>query len=213
MKLILLFFLTLYPFILNQSCRISRTKDKSISSFNDCKSYTTSSEDKICCYVNGQDNKFQDISACEEFTGTEQGAYKDLYSLEGLTSFRFYYLEADCGWKKKIQRCDPDNLKSNTPLSTDFCKQFYYVGVTGIDEDMNCCYVTGKNLKNENVYSCVGVDTYFYTESERKKQIESREFERLGALTDIKITCEKESGSYFLFPFLSLLFALYCLII
>ena len=31
---------------------------------------------------------------------------------------------------------------------------------------MKCCYVTGKSVKNENVYSCVGIDQYFYTEKE-----------------------------------------------
>jgi hypothetical protein len=74
---------------------------------------------------------------------------------------------------------------------------------------MKCCYVTGKSVKNENVYSCVGIDQYFYTEKEMTNQIESGKFERLGALKDVKISCASPS----LFSFLSLLITLFALIL
>lgn len=206
---LLFFLLSSCPIILNlESCDISSTRYKDISSFNDCKAYSTTSDNKVCCYVKGQDKDNKNISACNELTGTEKGALKDLYDLEGPYS-RKYYLEADCNLGKKITLCDPDDQRSNSPLSTDICKQYYYVSYSGVDENMKCCYVTGKNVKNENVYSCVGVDPYFYTEKDRTNQIESGKFERLGALKDVKISCASSS----LFSFLFLLITLFVLIL
>ena len=203
------FLLSSCPIILNlEKCDISSTRYNNISSFNDCKAYSTTSDNKVCCYVKGQDKNNKDISACNELTGTEKGALKDLYELEGSFS-RNYYLEADCNLGKTIKLCNPDDQRSNSPLSTDICKQYSYVSYSGVDEDMKCCYVTGKSVKNENVYSCVGIDQYFYTEKEMTNQIESGKFERLGALKDVKISCASPS----LFSFLSLLITLFALIL
>jgi hypothetical protein len=206
----LLFFLSsLCPIILNlESCAISYTNGKGISSYNDCKAYSTTSDNKVCCYVKGQDKDKKDISACTELTGTEKGALKDLFELEG-SIIRKYYLEADCNLGKTLKLCDPDDQRSLSPLSTDICKQYPYVSYTGIIEDTKCCYVTGKNVKNEDVYSCVGIDKYFYTEKEMANQIESGKFERLGALKDVKIYCASSS----LFSFLTLLITLFVLIL
>ena len=133
---------------------------------------------------------------------------KDLYELEG-SIIRKYYLEADCNLGKTIKLCDPDDQRSFSPLSTDICKQYLYVSYSGVNEDKKCCYLTGKNVKNEDVYSCVGIDPYFYTEKEMTNQIESGIFERLGTLKDVKIYCASSS----LFSFLTLLITLFVLIL
>ena len=60
-----LILLCLSPLILNaESCEIDSTNDKNITNFDDCKGYSVSSDSKVCCYVSGQDNKNNDISAC-----------------------------------------------------------------------------------------------------------------------------------------------------
>ena len=133
----------------------------------------------------------------------------DLSELEGTFSKK-YYLEADCNLGKTLKLCNPDDQRSNSPLSIDICKQYPYVSYTGIiKEDVKCCYVTGKNVKNENVYSCVGVDPPDYTEEVITNQIKTGIFERLGALTDVKIFCASSS----LFSFLFLLITLFVLIL
>ena len=206
-----LILLCLSPLILNaESCKIDSTNDKNITSFDDCKGYSVSSDSKLCCYVSGQDEKNNDISACQELTGTEKGIAKDLYDLQELSFTTEYYLQADCNLGKKISICDPDATKSDTPLSTNICKNYLNVGITGINEDMKCCYLTGKNVQNKDVYACVGTDDYFYTIDDRKSEIESGKFKRLGALKDIKIVCNSSS---FISSFLSLLVALYSLLL
>ena len=174
-------------------CSIKNTKDQEISSYKDCKSITTSSENKLCCYVSGFDNKENKISACNEFSGTEKGVATDLYDLEGI--FKEYYLQVDCNFTKKISLCDPDDMKSDTPLSYDICKNKYNVGILGIDDDMKCCYLTAKNVQNKDVYSCVGIDNYFNTISEMKNQLESGDYERIGALKDVEIICNSNTKS------------------
>ena len=96
-----LILLCLTPIILNSTCTISYSNSEEISSFDDCKDYTTKSENKVCCYVKGVDTKSNEISACSEFTGTEKGVAKDLYDLEG-SIIKKYYLEADCNLGKKF---------------------------------------------------------------------------------------------------------------
>ncbi len=208
-----LILLCLTPLILNSTlCTIDNSNSEQISSFDDCKSYSTSSENKICCYVKGVDAKSNNISACTELTGTEKGAAEDLFNLEDHYIQRKYFFEADCNLGKKINLCDPDDDRSDTPLSTNFCKSHISVDVSGVDEDMQCCYLTGKNVQKKQVYSCIGIDEYFYDKKERINQIETGKFERLGALTDIKIEC---SNSYlsFLSRFLFLLVALNSLLL
>ena len=58
----------------------------------------------------------------------------------------------------------------------------------------------------KNVYSCVGIDQYAYTIDERKKEIESGDFKRLGALTDIKIECSL--ANYYSISIISLLISI-----
>ena len=206
-----LILLCLSPLILNaESCKIDYTNDKNITSFDNCKGYSVSSESKICCYVSGQDNNNNDISACQELTGTEKGIAKDLFDLQELSFSTKYYLQADCNLGKKISICDPDATKSDTPLSLNICKNYNSVSYSGIQEDMKCCYLTGKNVQNKDVYACIGTDEYFYTIDDRKSEIESGKFKRLGALKDVNIVCNSSS---FISSFLSLLVALFCLLL
>ena len=37
-----------------ESCNIANSNDTNVTTFEDCKAYTTS-KDKFCCYVNGAD--------------------------------------------------------------------------------------------------------------------------------------------------------------
>ena len=182
---------SLIPIIFGlESCKISYTLSNDITNFEGCQIFSTSSSDKKCCYVKGKDKNGNDISACNELTGTERGAYKDLLELEGYFSqYKNYYLEADCNLGKKIALCDPDDRKSYSPLSVDECQKHSVVRLTGVDDESQCCYVSGVSVDNKNVYSCVGISQYFYTESDLKKEIESGNYKRLGALTNIKIEC------------------------
>jgi len=144
------------------------------------------------------DDEENPISACAELTGTVKGALKDLDELEGYSSLlKNYYLNADCHLDKEISLCDPDDRKSDTPLSADYCSKYPTVLITGVDEDFNCCYVSGVSVDKKNVYSCVGIEPLIYTIDERKNEIESGNFERLGALTDIKIECTSSSSANF----------------
>ena len=174
-------------------CSIESTKDQNISGYNDCKSISTSSIYNLCCYVSGFDNEENKISACNEFTGTEKGAAVDLDSLEGY--YRKYYLQVDCNFSKKISLCHPEDMKSDTPLSYDICKNNYNVRFYDINDDMECCYLTGKNVQNKDVYSCVGTDNYFSTISDMKNELESGKYKRIGALKDVEIICKSNSNS------------------
>ena len=183
---------------LGDRCTIANTKYDDVKSYEDCQAYTTSSTSKLCCYVNGVDDEENPISACAELTGTVKGALKDLDELEGYSSLlKNYYLNADCHLDKEISLCDPDDRKSDTPLSVDYCSKYPTVLITGVDEDFNCCYVSGVSVDKKNVYSCVGIEPLIYTIDERKNEIESGNFERLGALTDIKIECTSSSSANF----------------
>ena len=173
-------------------CSIKSTNGQEISSYNDCKSISTSSENKLCCYVSGFDNEENKISACNEFSGTEKGAAVDLDSLEGY--YRKYYLQVDCNFTKKISLCHPEDMKSDTPLSYDICKNNYYVGFYDND-DVECCYLTGKNVQNKDVYSCVGINNYYYTISKMKNELESGDYKRIGALKDVEIICKFNSNN------------------
>ena len=207
--------LCLSPLILNaDSCTIETTKDKDISSFGDCNSYSVSSNSKTCCYVSGVDSNFNEISACQELTSKENSAMEDLYDVEMGSSYKKkYYLEADCNFGKKTALCDPDDRKSDTPLSANICKNYKYVDITGeIDDEMKCCYVTGKNSEDKDVYSCIGIEEDLYTISDRQKEIQKGEYTRLGTLKDVKIDC-KFSSSSFLSGFPFILLVLYSLLL
>ena len=183
---------------LGDPCSLDKTKNKNVKSYEDCKAYTTSSTSKKCCYVNGVDKNENSISACSELTGTVKGALKDLNELEGLlTSYKDYYLDADCNLDKEISICNPDDRKSDTPLSVDYCSKYSTVLITGVDESFKCCYVTGVSVDEKNVYSCVGIEPLIYDIDERKDEIESGDFKRLGALTNIKIECPSSSAANF----------------
>ena len=199
---------------LGDPCSIDKTKNKNIKSYEDCQAYTTSSTSKKCCYVNGADKNENSISACAELTGTVKGALKDLDELEGLlTSYRDYYLNADCNLDKEISLCNPDDRKSDTPLSADYCSKYPTVLISGVDESFKCCYVTGVSVDQKNVYSCVGIEPYIYTIDERKDEIESGDFKRLGALTNIKIECASSSSSSANFHSLSIISILFSILI
>ena len=195
---------------LGDPCSLDKTKNKNVKSYEDCQAYTTSSTSKKCCYVNGVDKNENSISACSELTGTVKGALKDLNELEGLlTSYKDYYLDADCNLDKEISICNPDDRKSDTPLSVDYCSKYPTVLITGVDEDFNCCYITGVSVDKKNVYSCVGISPYIYTIDYRKNEIESGDFKRLGALTNINIQCASNNYSISIISvLLSILFIL-----
>ena len=212
MKTFILFLLTsLIGFILlADPCKISSSNGTNVSKYEDCQVYSTSSSDKLCCYVKGADEKENPISACTELTGTVKGALKDLNELEGYSSsYRNYYLNADCHLDKEISLCHPDDRKSDTPLSVDYCSKYPTVLITGVDEDFNCCYITGVSVDKKNVYSCVGISPYIYTIDYRKNEIESGDFKRLGALTNINIQCASNNYSISIISvLLSILFIL-----
>ena len=191
-------------------CEIASTKDLNIKNFEDCKRYSTA-ESNVCCYVNGTDTKENPISACNELTGTVKGALKDLKILEGLTKdIRKYYLTADCNLGQTLSICDPDDRKSESPLSVEECSKYPVVNYDGVSDDSKCCYVTGISVSKKNVYSCVRNDKYFYTIEEMKKQIESGDYKRLGALTDVKIVCSSSNYGKFYWVFIiSFIFALF----
>jgi hypothetical protein len=86
-------------------------------------------------------------------------------------------------------------MKSDTPLSYDICKNNYNVFFYEYYDDMECCYLTGKNVQNKDVYSCVGIDDYFNTISDMKNKLESGDYKRIGALKDVEIICKFNSNN------------------
>ena len=60
-----------------------------------------------------------------------------------LTYERYYYLTADCHLDKEISLCHPDDKKSYSPLSVDYCSKYSVIGIDGVEKDFKCCYITG----------------------------------------------------------------------
>ena len=119
-------------------------------------------------------------------------------------------MTADCNLGQALSICDPDNRKSESPLSVEECSKYPVVNYDGVSDDSKCCYVTGISVSKKNVYSCVRNDDAVYTIQEMKKQIESGDYERLGALTDVNIVCSSSNyGKFFSVFIISLLFALF----
>ena len=212
MKAFILLLLTslIGSILLEDPCKISYSNNTNVTKYEDCQAYSTSSSDKLCCYVKGADEKENPISACTELTGKVKGALKDLKQLEGyFSSYRDYYLDADCNLGKEISLCDPDDRKSYSPLSIDYCSKYSVVTISGVDEDSKCCYITGVSVDKKNVYSCVGISPYINTIDYRKNEIESGDYKRLGALTNINIQCAANSYSLSIISLLlSILFIL-----
>ena len=153
-----------------ESWNIANSNDTNVTTFEDCKAYSTSS-DKFCWYVSGADKNENPISACAALTGAVKGALKDLNNLEVYSStMRNYYLKADCHLDKEISICHPDDKKSYSPLSADYCSKYSVVLIDGVDDESKCCYISGVSVDKKNVYSCVGIDQYVYTMDERKKK-------------------------------------------
>ena len=199
--------------IIGQTCNIANTKDNGATDYESCQEYTTSSTSKLCCYVKGKDKNENSISACQELTGTEKGALKDLDSAEKLYDYlNTYYLSADCNLGKEISLCDPDDKKSETPLSAEYCSKYKVVWPLGVDDDSKCCYVSGVSVGGENVYSCVGIDDYFNDKEEMKEEIEEGDFKRLGALNNVKIVCNsgdsEDFANFYSISLVSFIFAL-----
>ena len=130
-----------------------------------------------------------------------------------LNKYQKYYLQVDCNFTKKISLCEPDDMKSYTPFSHDICKDKYNVNLLGIDDELICCYLIGKNIQNQDVYSCIGIDNFLYTEKDRINELESGEFPRTGNLKDIIIECDNSLSSSFLSKSLFLLVGLFSLIL
>ena len=78
---------------------------------------------------------------------------------------------------------------SYSPLSVDYCSKYPVIGISGVDKDSKCCYVTGINADKKNVYSCIGISQDTYTIDFQKYKIGNGDYERLGPLTNINIQC------------------------
>ena len=215
MKIFILFLLTSLKGsnLLKDPCEISYSNESYVTNYEDCQLYySTSRFGTQCCYVKGADRKGNPISACAELRNTVEEALKDLDYLETtLTRIRIYYLDADCNFDKEISICQPDDRKSYTPLSVDYCSKYPVIGAFGVEKDSKCCYVTGINAENKNVYSCIEVSPTFsedtYAKNVQKNKIKNGEFERLGALTNIDIQCAANLYSISIISFLfSILF-------
>ena len=205
----LILIISLISLISGQTCTIRKTKNAGATNYASCQSYTTSSDSKRCCYVKGEDDYGNSVSACQELIATEKGAYTDLREVSGYTSLiRYYYLKADCNFGSEIILCDPDDQESETSLSVDYCSKHKVVRITGIDDDSKCCSLSGVSVNNKNVYSCVGISSYLYDKKYMTNEIESGEYERLGALTNIKIECPGDSANFYSASMISFIFAL-----
>ena len=210
MKLLNFILITsLFALIFGQACTIRNTKNKGATEYASCQDYVASSSNKRCCYVKGEDDKGNSVSACQELTGTEKGASKDLRDIEGYSSlYRYYYLKADCDLGNEISLCDPDDQRSENSLSVDYCSKHKVVRLLGVDDDSKCCKVSGVSVDKKNVYSCVGIDSIMYDKESMANEIESGDYERLGALTNIKIECPGDSANYYSVSMVSFIFAL-----
>ena len=206
--------ISLFVMIFGQDCTISNTKNNGVTNYESCKDYTTSSSSKVCCYVKGEDDIGNTISACQELTGTEIGALTDLNEIQGYSNIiRHYYLKADCNLGKEISLCDPNDQRSETSLSVDYCSKYKVIRALGIDNDSKCCYVSGVSVDKKNVYSCVGIEPFFYDKETMANDIESGEYERLGALTNIKIECpgDGDSANFYSVSIVTFIIALFFL--
>ncbi len=138
--------------LLADPCEISYSNGTNVIKYEDCQVYTTSRYDKLCCYVKGADKRENPISACAELRNTYEEALKDLDYLEVLLTYeRYYYLTADCHFGREISLCHPDDKKSYSPLSVDYCSNYSVIGIYGIDKDFKCCYITGVNVDKKNI--------------------------------------------------------------
>ena len=192
-KLTLFIFLSLIYFIFGgESCDYDLTKDRKISNFADCQGYSTTSTDKVCCYIYGNTSSENKISACHEFTGTFNEAIEDLYDFEHpYGGYNTYYAEADCNLGKVLGICDADERKSDTPLSPEICSKYTPFTVRQVNNFKKCCYVTGLRNDKTKVYSCVAIGPNQAEQIENaKSRIESGVYSRLGELNDVDIECD-----------------------
>ena len=214
MKIFILFLLTslIGSILLAYPCEISYSNESYVTNYEDCELYySTSRFGTKCCYVKGADRRGNPISACAEFRNTVEEALKDLDYLETtLTRIRIYYLDADCNFDKEISICQPDDRISYSPLSVDYCSKYPVIGISGVDKESKCCYITGINADKKNVYSCIEVSPTFsddtYAKNVQKNKIKNGEFERLGALTNIDIQCAANLYSISIISFLFSIF-------
>ena len=192
--------------LLANPCEISYSNDTNVTKYEDCQKYSTSRYDKLCCYVKGADKRENPISACAELRNTVEEALKDLDYLEVLLTYeRYYYLTADCHLDKEISLCHPDDKKSYSPLSVDYCSKYSVIGIDGVEKDFKCCYITGVSDDKKNIYSCIGISQETYTIDFQKYKIGNGDYKRLGALTNINIQCAANSYSI---SIISLLFSI-----
>ena len=208
MKTFILFLLTslIGSILLKDPCEISYSNGTNVTKYEDCQAYSTFSYDKLCCYIKGTDIKENPISACAQFRRTVDEALKDLDYLEMLLNAeRYYYLTADCHLDKEISLCHPDDKRSYSPLSVDYCSKYSVVGIDGVDKKAKCCYITGVREDKKNVYSCVGINPDFETIDFETSKIKRGRYKRLGTLTNINIQCAANSYSI---SIISLLFSI-----
>ena len=72
-------------------------------------------------------------------------------------------MTADCNLGQTLSICDPDDRKSESPLSAEECSKYPVVNYDGVSDDSKCCCVPWISVSKKNVYSCVRNDKYFYT--------------------------------------------------
>ena len=210
-----LFFLYLsFAFIYHvkskELCSVS--KGEGAKNFQDCQQYDVRSENKVCCYVKGEDEREVSISSCFELPNVKKDALVSLYTSESTYG---YFIDADCNMGNTLQICSPNSRKSYIPLSTDICKQYPVVSYTGISDDSRCCYATGVNTNNKNVYTCVRNDKHFYTIKEVTEMFEEGQYKHIGPLKNVQIICpdEKSSNHFDILKFYSFSTLTYILIL
>ena len=149
MKTFILLLLTslIGSILLAVPCEISYSNDTNVTNYEDCQAYSTSRFNELCCYVKGEDKRENPISASAELRNAVEEALKELDYLEVLLTYeRYYYLTADWHLGQEISLCHPDDKKSFSPLSVDYCSKYSAIGINGVEKDFKCCYITRVNV-------------------------------------------------------------------
>ena len=61
-------------------------------------------------------------------------------------------MTADCNLGQALSICDPDNRKSESPLSVEECSKYPVVNYDGVSDDSKCCYVTGISVNKKKMF-------------------------------------------------------------
>ena len=63
---------------------------------------------------------------------------------------------------KEISICHPDDKKSYSPLSADYCSKYSVVLIDGVDDESKCCYISGVSFDKKNVYNKIKIHNSNY---------------------------------------------------